>query len=102
MDLVGEHAEAVWKLVKRTHSFARRSKLGVWISPPNGLMSLYPRSSATMMRKLGRFAMIWAHDSISEMSELSLSTSRHYADLEFICDPAVDIDLASVVNVGES
>ena len=53
IDRVGEHADAVWKFVSRSPSLARRSKEGVEISDPNGPVSLYPRSSATMIRKLG-------------------------------------------------
>lgn len=53
IDRVGEHAEAVWKFVKRSPSFARRSNDGVEISEPKGPVSLYPRSSATMIRKFG-------------------------------------------------
>jgi hypothetical protein len=53
---VGLHAEAVWKPVSlvppRRASFSR---FGVSMSnPPYGVVSLKPRSSATIMRKLGR------------------------------------------------
>lgn len=54
IDRVGEHAEAVWKPVMVMPSLARRSKVGVGISLPYGPVSLKPRSSATMIRKLGR------------------------------------------------
>jgi hypothetical protein len=56
IDLVGEHAAATWKFVKRgaLASAARASILGVEISAPKHPQSLKPRSSATMMRKFGR------------------------------------------------
>lgn len=54
---MGEHAAAAWKSVKRIPDAARRSMLGVLISPPKQPGSEKPRSSARMMRKLGRF---WA------------------------------------------
>ena len=55
MARVGEHAGAVWKFVMRMPVSASLSRVGVRISPPYGDVSLKPRSSATTMRKLGRF-----------------------------------------------
>jgi hypothetical protein len=55
MDLVGLHAAAAWKSVKRSPpSEANLSMFGVLISLPNAPRSEKPRSSATMIRKLGR------------------------------------------------
>jgi hypothetical protein len=56
--LVGEHADAAWKSVKRRRPLARLSMLGVLISPPNAPVSEKPRSSATMTRKFGRVMLV--------------------------------------------
>lgn len=52
---VGEHAAATWNEVKRSPpgALARESMAGVCISEPKVLQSLKPRSSATIIRKLG-------------------------------------------------
>jgi len=58
MALVGEHAAAAWKLVKRVPSSASRSMFGVLISPPKHPGSEKPRSSARMIRKFGFFVLL--------------------------------------------
>lgn len=77
MDRVGEHACAVWKLVMRIPSLDRRSSTGVSISEPYGLVSLKPRSSATMTRKFGRLAatMIEVRARVKSGREIEL---QHY------------------------
>jgi hypothetical protein len=57
MERVGEHAAAEWKSVHIIPSSASLSRFGVRISPPKAPTSEKPRSSATMMRKLGLFVM---------------------------------------------
>lgn len=52
--LVGLHVGAVWKSVMRTPDSASHPIFGVEISEPYGDVSENPRSSATIMRKLGR------------------------------------------------
>lgn len=59
--------DAVWKFVKRTPDgeVARESMFGVRISEPKQPGSEKPRSSATMIRKLGR--LLW--DGVDTMVE---------------------------------
>jgi len=50
---VGEQRAVVWKFVKRNPAWARRSKVGVEIGPPNVLEAPKPTSSVRMSRILG-------------------------------------------------
>jgi|TARA_B100001094_G_C17906466_1_gene659083 hypothetical protein len=56
IDLVGEQVGAVWKFVNRIPEYARVSRFGVVISPPNEPKSDQPRSSATINKMLG---LVW-------------------------------------------
>lgn len=73
---VGEHAAAAWKPVSRTPSFASLSILGVRISEPKQPVSENPRSSATMIRKLGLF----------DMTAAAYETVRRYHTIDFELD----------------
>jgi hypothetical protein len=63
-DRMGEHAAAAWKSVNLMPLEASQSIFGVLISPPKHPQSEKPRSSATMMRKVGRVVGAIEFDSI--------------------------------------
>lgn len=81
---VGEHIDAVWKFVRRTPEgeAARESMFGVRISEPKQPGSEKPRSSATMIRKLGRLleeganAMVAGVDRIENEANVVLAWDK--------------------------
>jgi hypothetical protein len=67
IERVGEHAAATWNEVNRrppVESSARESMFGVCISDPKHPQSLNPRSSATMIRKLGLLGLVLFSEAI--------------------------------------